>query len=53
MRKQTEKQCFHRRIKKNFPFGRKSKPVMKCKDCGEALSQLKLKETRRSMKRRR
>jgi len=26
--------CEHRRIKKNFPFGRKSKADKFCKDCG-------------------
>lgn len=29
--------CEHRNIKKNYPFGRKSKPEMYCKDCGEVL----------------
>jgi len=27
--------CDHRRTKKNWPFGRKSKPTVVCKDCGE------------------
>lgn len=25
--------CYHLRIKRNYPHGRKSKPVMFCKDC--------------------
>jgi len=25
--------CSHKRVKKNFPFGRKSSPTMYCKDC--------------------
>jgi len=29
--------CKHRRIKKNYPFGRKSSSTMKCKDCGEVI----------------
>jgi hypothetical protein len=28
-----EKKCNHR-IKRNYPFGKKSKPKMRCKDCG-------------------
>ncbi|MFW6233450.1 MAG: hypothetical protein ACOC3Z_02185 [Nanoarchaeota archaeon] len=27
-------ECNHKRIKKNYPFGKKSKPVKFCKDCG-------------------
>ena len=27
--------CDHKRVKKNWPFGRKSKPTVICKDCGE------------------
>jgi len=30
--------CEHKRIKKNFPFGRKSGAVKFCKDCGEVVS---------------
>ncbi len=30
--------CEHRRIKKNFPFGRNSTPTMFCKDCGEVIT---------------
>ena len=26
--------CEHRRLKKNYPFGRKSKPEICCRDCG-------------------
>jgi len=34
--------CEHKRIKKNFPFGRKSKARMFCKDCGKAISRMDL-----------
>lgn len=30
--------CMHRRIKKNYPFGKKSTPRMVCKDCGMPIS---------------
>ncbi len=30
--------CEHRRIKKNYPFGRKSSPTMFCLDCDEVVS---------------
>ncbi len=30
--------CEHRRIKKNFPFGKKSKADKFCKDCGEIIT---------------
>lgn len=29
--------CEHRRIKKNYPYGKKSVPTMKCKDCGAVI----------------
>jgi len=30
-------ECSHRRIKKNFPHGKKSTPIMFCKDCGDVI----------------
>jgi len=32
------RECTHRRIKKNYNFGRKSTPTMVCKDCGELVT---------------
>jgi len=29
--------CNHRRIKKNFPHGKKSTPIMFCKDCKKVI----------------
>jgi len=29
--------CEHKRIKKNYYFGRMSKPRMTCKDCGKII----------------
>ena len=29
--------CEHRRIKKNFPFGKNSSPDSFCKDCGHVV----------------
>jgi len=34
--------CDHRRTKKNYPFGRNSKPIITCKDCGKIISQNEL-----------
>jgi len=30
-------ECRHTRIKKNYPHGKKSTPVMFCKDCGKVI----------------
>ena len=30
--------CDHRKIKKNYPFGKKSKPTMFCRQCGEVVT---------------
>lgn len=30
--------CDHQRVKKNYPFGRKSRARKKCKDCGEVIT---------------
>ncbi len=30
--------CDHKRIKKNYPFGKKSKPTMFCKQCDEVIT---------------
>ena len=38
--------CKHERYKKNFPFGKNSKPIIKCKDCGKVIT-LKYLETKR------
>lgn len=42
--------CEHRRTKKNFPFGKKSRADKFCKDCGEIITNKflqKKKENRR------
>lgn len=36
--------CYHLRIKRNYPHGRKSKPIMYCKDCKEVLTKKKVKD---------
>jgi len=36
--KNKDEECKHRRIKKNYNFGRKSTPVMFCKDCGKIIT---------------
>lgn len=42
--------CDHRRLKKNFPFGRNSRPEMGCKDCGNIIKSKDV-EKRRQQKR--
>lgn len=42
-----EKKCKHKRIKKNYPFGRKSKAEKFCKDCGAVVSNKELKDQRK------
>jgi hypothetical protein len=53
MEKKEQKKCFHKRIKRNYPFGRKSKPKMICKDCGKSITPTVLKETKQAMRRKR
>ncbi len=38
--------CEHRRIKKNYPFGRKSNSQKVCKDCGEIVTNKMLEKAR-------
>ena len=35
--------CEHRRIRKNYPYGKKSSPTMKCKDCGVIIKPIDIK----------
>ena len=42
--------CEHRRIKKNYPFGKKSKADKFCLDCGEVITN-KIIELKRRNKR--
>jgi hypothetical protein len=48
-------ECRHDRIKKNYPFGKKSGALMSCKDCGSPISRydLMLKRTNKKRKSRR
>jgi len=34
--------CNHKRIKKNYPHGRKSTPIIFCKDCGMVIKKMML-----------
>jgi len=45
-----EEKCKHKRIKKNYPFGRKSKPFKFCKDCGKVITNKEIKEIRKNGK---
>jgi len=40
-------ECEHKRLKKNYPFGRKSAPVRVCKECGNLVSGHMLLEKKR------
>jgi hypothetical protein len=51
-KKKDPQRCIHKRIKKNYPFGKKSKPFMYCKDCGKPIRPKEKRERRISMKRR-
>jgi len=44
--------CEHRRIKKSFPFGHKSRPKMFCKDCGEIITRKMLEKKRKDKEKR-
>lgn len=45
------KTCQHKRRKKNWPFGRKSKPRVVCKDCRKLIKPHDLMELRKGGKR--
>ncbi|MGV9141779.1 MAG: hypothetical protein ACOC1X_02465 [Promethearchaeota archaeon] len=40
-------ECKHKRIKRNYPFGRKSEPRRICKDCGQIITGKMLKNKSR------
>ena len=42
--------CKHKRIKKNYIFGKKSKGDFFCKDCGELMTGKMLKEIKKTKK---
>lgn len=44
-------ECNHKRIKKNYPFGKKSDSVKFCKDCGKVITGQMLLERRRKRRR--
>ena len=44
-------ECSHRRIKKNFPFGRNARPRMKCKDCDSPVSKLEIRANQKQKRR--
>lgn len=43
-------ECQHKRIKKNYPYGRNSKPVRICKDCGILVTNKILERKRKKRK---
>jgi len=42
--------CEHKRIKKNYSHGRKSKADKFCKDCGEVVTNYQIKNRKRRRK---
>lgn len=43
--------CEHKRQKKNYPFGKKSKADKFCKDCGEVITNQMIKQIKKNKKR--
>jgi len=39
--------CEHKRVKKNYPFGKKSRADKFCKDCGEVVTNHEIKNRKR------
>ncbi len=44
--------CEHKKIKKNFPFGRKSRADKHCKTCGDVVTNKMIKDNGRRRKER-
>jgi len=44
--------CEHKRIKKNFPFGKKSIATKHCKDCGEVITNKQLSDMKSNQRKR-
>lgn len=44
------RECKHKRIKKNYPFGRKSTAMKSCKDCGKILKNKDIEKKRNERK---
>jgi hypothetical protein len=42
--------CEHTRLKKNYPFGRNSKPQFYCKDCGIVIKPKDLEQRKNTKK---
>lgn len=51
--KYKKSNCLHKRKKKNYPFGRGSKPTISCKDCGKVLSKHEMMKDKQEEKRNR
>jgi hypothetical protein len=43
-------ECEHRRIKKNYPFGRKSQSFKYCLDCGIVITNKQIKDMKKRRK---
>ena len=43
--------CEHRKLRKNYPFGRKSKPRIICKDCGAIITPSYLAQSKKNNRR--
>ncbi len=48
MKRNFQRGCQHKRLKKWYPYGKKSKPVIKCKDCNSLITLLQLRKLRKS-----
>ena len=45
--------CEHRRLRKNYPFGKKSRADKKCKDCGELITNKMIRDNKQNRRTRR
>ena len=45
--------CEHKRIKRNYPFGKKTTPRMSCKDCGAVIKPKDLEMLKKDRKKKR
>jgi len=46
-------ECSHRKVKKNFPYGRNGKPTYRCKYCNKVLKPKDFERRRKELNRRR
>jgi hypothetical protein len=53
MNQQFNNKCRHNHQKKNWPFGRKSKPFIQCLDCGKVITMFEIKKLKQNSRKKR